>query len=32
MVQEELSTAPKSVFSGATVTRGGSKWTGYALE
>jgi hypothetical protein len=32
MVQEELSTAPKSVFSGAKITIKGSKWTGYALE
>jgi hypothetical protein len=32
MVQEELSTAPKSVFSGATITIRGSKWTGYAID
>jgi hypothetical protein len=32
MVQEELSTAPKSVFSGAQTNIRGSKWTGYALE
>lgn len=32
IVQEELSTEPKPVFSGSTVTVKGSKWTGYALE
>jgi hypothetical protein len=32
MVQEELITAPKSVFSGAIMTIRGSKWTGYSME